>query len=100
MFFGGRLQTYSIPRAGEFRYNFLGRACLAPYFSDLITYYRGKIHYRYIYPLDNTSASEIGEVKAIVEESQGVDIEPSFILIVTWDGVPHFPSSNGVNSFV
>ena len=88
--FGRRLQTYFIPRNGEFRYSFLGRACLAPYFSDLATYWGGNIYYRYINALDDTSAPEIELARTIVQRSQGVTIEPTFILITTYEEVPHY----------
>ena len=93
--FGKRLQTYSIPQHGESRSTFIGRSCLAPYFSDLTTYRTGDIYYRYIDTLDKTNAPEIEVAKTLVQQSQALSIQPVFIIIATWDRVPHFYSYNG-----
>ena len=91
--FGGKVQTFFIPRHGEFRKSFLGRSCLAPYFSDLNSRFHGLIYYRYIDALEDTSAPEIDVAKTLVNQNKADDIEPTFILITTWSAVPNYTYS-------
>lgn len=95
--FGRRYESYSIPKSSQFYSELLNLYCLAPYFTDIILTSSGKVWYQ-AYDVTSDSVSDSDDViitmKNLVNESYAIQLQPKFIVKVTWDKVPAYGGAN------
>lgn len=93
--FGSPYSGFNVPRNNDYDFYFVGKYCLAPYFTDLDPRLYGRIYYN-TYDFSKTASAEQSKVYVnvtnLVKAKYNVSAySPGIVVKVTWEGVPPYP---------